>query len=366
MNQEHLLKIYKIVKAKTVNESKNHARFKMADYYYNSYFSPDINLKTLTIFNESLDVLDVLDVFFLFKINISKNFKNLKLEKIINDELINIENNLLPENVKKFTYDGLYGAMALASIASGLLNEKSIINLKKYVFSFIKLTHLGNSIPCHEAIKYTNELDFSNIKDSINLGLAHGILGVIIFLSKNLKYCSTNEKTLLESFIKQVLDLNDIVDPNLGLPCNSHEVNSAINRQNGWCYGDVSIGWSLLISAYYLKNNKTEIDATRILLRGLKRSLIETENIFFCHGFSGNAIIAKRAYHLTNNIEFKHLSIKIFNRAIENLLKCNKMDLHILEGSGSLLLLIHDFSNYDMLPENNVVTDYLGISIPVT
>ena len=76
----------------------------------------------------------------------------------------------------------------------------------------------------------------------------------------------------------------------------------------GWCYGDLSIAYTLYQAGVTFQDSRTVESAITILLQSTKRRSVEDTYIRdagICHGSSGVAHIYNRLWHKTKNIIFK-------------------------------------------------------------
>lgn len=150
--------------------------------------------------------------------------------------------------------------------------------------------------------------------EEVNLGLAHGMMGTIVILSKifELNIKKTEVKKMLLSSIKwllkQKINGGDHLFPFVPQ-----------NPKIGWCYGDLGVAYSITFAGKKMGNEKlvnTGIDL------GLKSSKFTRTNAmidspYFCHGAAGIAHIYNRFYHLTGENQFLNQSLYWYDVLIE-------------------------------------------------
>lgn len=189
---------------------------------------------------------------------------------------------------------------------------------------------------------------FSNLHNSINLGLAHGISSIIQFLAK-CYFNKIEEKKCLELI---EFASNWIVSKSKNKLFPSILVDGEVYEKNNylsWCHGNAGIALSL-ISAYYvtkkiiyLKNAKdvsTKIAKIRI-------SNLESDvNPYLCHGSSGFALLLHKLFKVFKDQELKiardywnDYSIKIFKQ------KTIFSNFGLLEGVYGMILSSLSISN---------------------
>lgn len=134
-----------------------------------------------------------------------------------------------------------------------------------------------------------------------NLGLAHGIPGIIALLAKVISAGIAKDKAgrLLEGSVRWLL--RQRLEAGKG-SCFPAFV--APNRQSGksrlaWCYGDMSVASTLLLSARYTGLNWWEQEALAIAAEAAVRDPATSgvTDACFCHGTAGLAHIFNRIYH---------------------------------------------------------------------
>lgn len=151
----------------------------------------------------------------------------------------------------------------------------------------------------------------------INLGMAHGISGIISILSKD--YIITNDslvRELISESIKSLLLAKNRAGNNSFFPNHVFEnlkpiSERAKNSRLAWCYGDMGISVALWHASQALARKDWEQEAIDTILHASKRrGLVENGVVDagLCHGTAGIAHIFNRMYGYTGLEELKEAS----------------------------------------------------------
>lgn len=136
-----------------------------------------------------------------------------------------------------------------------------------------------------------------------NLGVAHGVPGVIALLARCHAAGISPEKTraMLEStvhwFLQQRLPAgNNSCFPTFYIPDQPPD-----DCRLAWCYGDAGIAATLLIAARCMGNSSWEQTALEIARHSARRDpqTSGVQDVCFCHGSAGLAHIFNRFYQAT-------------------------------------------------------------------
>ncbi|WP_378187565.1 lanthionine synthetase LanC family protein [Aquimarina sp. W85] len=148
-------------------------------------------------------------------------------------------------------------------------------------------------------------------KGLINLGLAHGLPGILAFLIrlKELKYEHQLLDILIDGIIKSLFNFKNNISRISNFP-DYHTVD--INQRNlnsrlGWCYGDLGITNTLLYATKILQREDLKEKTYKLLRTIIPRrignsgldhfedySFLDTG---FCHGLSGIAFMMQKINH---------------------------------------------------------------------
>lgn len=221
--------------------------------------------------------------------------------------------------------------------------------------------------------KVTQEL--YNKNDLNNLGLAHGVCGVIAVLAKTILFLEKTETTndvLVKYRDTLKLITNHVIKQKgeIGNFCFPYTIGGTTSRL-AWCYGDFSVCIALTWAALVLPN-KNEID--EVVKQTIKNAINikDTDRLFrtnkqtqefdlgLCHGVSGVYLVFKRLYEfypsqeLAQEIErlkkeldkevekgLKNINFPVFIKS-EPLTFEWKTDLSFLNGLSGFLAAYHD------------------------
>ncbi len=168
----------------------------------------------------------------------------------------------------------------------------------------------------HKNEKWEDKDQFSDKTNSLayNIGLAHGIPSILIFLSR--VYSSNIEKDLCEKLITK--SIKWLIAQKL--PENMRSIYSSKVLQNkylspsnlAWCYGDLGIAITLWQAGTCLEIENWKNQALEILFHAAKRRNLEENSIIdgcICHGAAGVAHIFNHFYQLTKDSLLRDTSL---------------------------------------------------------
>lgn len=154
-----------------------------------------------------------------------------------------------------------------------------------------------------------------------NLGLAHGVPGVIAMLGHTYKAGIQRRRTLrlLDSSVKWLL--NQKLPTNAG-SCFSSRVAPGIDRRpsrSAWCYGDPGVAIALLSAARSLGEKSWEEEALKIARHTAERPPDQSGilDAGLCHGSAGLAHIFNRIYQATGEILFQKTAQFWYERTLQ-------------------------------------------------
>ena len=151
-------------------------------------------------------------------------------------------------------------------------------------------------------------------KELINLGFAHGIPSIIVFLAY--VYNETGNIKALNLIYQSVnfLKKNEL-DISKGSLFSFHILdNQPFNYPSrlAWCYGDLGIGYAILKTGILISDKSYIKYGERILIhltnKHIKDETTGVKDAGFCHGASGVAHLFNKAFQYTNNKSFKKAS----------------------------------------------------------
>ena len=194
----------------------------------------------------------------------------------------------------------------------------------------------------------------------VNLGVSHGIPGILLILCKSYKLGIYVEnqleaiKCLSEYIFNSCIKNTDTVfwesQKIIGI-----ENNKAVPARDAWCYGTPGVAYSLLIAASILNDEilkNLAIDSMKTSLKRLREVISPT----FCHGLSGLCCLSRKFYEYTNDNYFYEMYINLLknildlysdkhpfgfiNKELEKGEITNKNEIGLLMGSTGVILTI--------------------------
>jgi lantibiotic modifying enzyme len=262
--------------------------------------------------------------------------------------------------LQQYHYDLLQGALGCAQYFSYLPIDKKT---KQYLIEFIKgLASISFRDQESGGVKWRDKIS-SGIKERnvYNLGLSHGIPGIIAFLSRMYKKDIAKEMVyhLLSKAVSYLLN-QKLGDRSLSLyPAFTSGEEQPYESRLGWCYGDLGIAVALWQASRDTHNKQWKEEAVRILLHSSKRKNLKQNRVVdacFCHGTSGIAHIFNRMYHNTAVNDFKLAAIYWYKKTLE-------MAVHH-DGLAGYKIQFHDRKdNHIWYNERNLLKGITGIGL---
>jgi lantibiotic modifying enzyme len=156
-----------------------------------------------------------------------------------------------------------------------------------------------------------------------NLGLAHGVPGVIALLGRIIGegIAAANARTLLDGAVSWLLSVENPADSvsRFGtrlttVPGERREPWSRVS----WCYGDLGIAAALLSAARHAREPSWEREALRIARHAARRPVAGSDvlDAGICHGAAGNGHLFNRLYQATGDTLFLDAARGWFERAL--------------------------------------------------
>jgi len=161
-----------------------------------------------------------------------------------------------------------------------------------------------------------------------DLGLAHGVPGVIAFLGR---VCSLNlggaamltkaqakAQSLLDGAVPWLLAQKRTASKSSVFP---HFTGSDIRPTSSrvaWCYGDLGIATALLAAAWGRNNTKWREEAFRLARNAARRTASESgvKDCGLCHGAAGVGHLFNRLFQGTGDPLFKEAALSWFHRTL--------------------------------------------------
>lgn len=218
-------------------------------------------------------------------------------------------------------YDFLHGGLGMAYY---FLSFESAYSSKAIV-KFINVLDDTKELDANGGYKWRSEIytKMETIGMAYNLGMAHGMASLIVFLSLCIRKCVYVEKTLplLEGLINFYLN-----NKNPENYVSSYSFWKLIGQNEfsesrlGWCYGDVGISNALIQASVVLGDSSLESYACEIMNKTLKRISSVDEHVIeanICHGTSGLSFMYNSFYQITHDDRYKQASLYWLNETLK-------------------------------------------------
>lgn len=293
------------------------------------------------------------------------------------------------DNIRPAYYDIVKGISGIGNSVLYLnydheIKEKTLRNIGRYLLELCSdKVYKGVKLPrwhINPELQYS-EYDSEMFPDgSINLGLAHGIAGPMMLLSKIYSSGIAEEKYLLAvkrqiDFYKSFMffDANGVIYWPKKVSYKDiieGTASSPLTKRTSWCYGNVGISRSLMVSSRNI-GNLTESDFFANNINAV--SSLDTNELYLnlpiiCHGYAGLLCILDATYKETPKEKIKEMIFRVVNQLlmfyddtspvgfknteIDNLITAESYNL--LEGAtGSVLSL------FSVLKKESMVEEFL-------
>lgn len=179
-------------------------------------------------------------------------------------------------------------------------NKTSLKYLEQFVEQLFKTSNEKE-----ETMDWISIVDYGLLNKGNNLGIAHGMPGIILFLEK--LYKLNIKKKLVENIL--IKTTNFLLSQKHSLETHKsyfYDINSEAPQTGrdsrlAWCYGDLSVGYSLYKVSRIegMERPAVEREALEILLNTTTRTDLKETSVVdagLCHGTSGLAHIYNRLY----------------------------------------------------------------------
>ena len=158
-------------------------------------------------------------------------------------------------------------------------------------------------------------------KGYYNLGLAHGVPGVIVLLAHadSAGVQRRKSKKLLRGAVNWLLRRKSLA--RVG-SCFSSRIGPDLKEtptRCAWCYGDPGVASALFLAARLCREKDWEKEALEIALHASEQKGDESgvKDAGICHGAAGLAHIFNRFFQATNKVEFKNAAQYWFERTLQ-------------------------------------------------
>lgn len=191
-------------------------------------------------------------------------------------------------------------------------------------------------------------------KDCLNFGMAHGMPGLIAFLSK--LYAAGIKKNelepLVDSCIRFLLSRENKDDAGGQFPSYifpGEEAEQSLGSRLGWCYGDLGMSFALLHWADAANRPEWEKKGIDIAIKTTSRNL-ETAACTdgpLCHGASGLVHQYNRLYQYTKEPALKEAAVTWMDITYEHFYKPG-------QGAGGYPFMFYDETDKTIKPKSSI------------
>jgi len=249
------------------------------------------------------------------------NYIQEDLPEDVNHYLLKLDNSLFELSVnltKNRNYDFLHGSL-------GLLYYYIERNNYDYVNHITELIINLRIEKNNETYWEYFDVDAHKISQNcVSFGLAHGMPSILFILAKiyekKLFHTPEKLKSIIESGINFLLSHRNNSMGSV-FPCQF-----IINKNKGdysplgWCYGDLSLAYTLFQIGEIMKDSNLMNTSIDIALTTLNRIDLPVNGIYdscLCHGTSGLAHIYNRFYQSTKRNEFKEQALFWYTKTLD-------------------------------------------------
>ncbi len=202
----------------------------------------------------------------------------------------------------KHDLDPLYGGLSPLPYFFESKNTKALNYVLELIFNSLKKTTL-----CNYHFLSKRFSDQEPQYETINAGLAHGLPGLIFYLSKINLLIPKNEK--LELIVTDLINFMIKYKNKDRMSLFPQEFGNTVylNSRLSWCYGDLTIANTIYFAGKSF-NNKAWIDeGINIMMYNTKRLELKQNFVVdagVCHGASGIAYLFQKFYYETGIKDF--------------------------------------------------------------
>ena len=190
-----------------------------------------------------------------------------------------------------------------------------------------RLSELSDSTPAGIAWRSEPELLPAKARDRTpegcyNLGVAHGLPGVIAFLGQvcGAGVAVDEARRLLDGAVSWMFAQRFSPDQGGYFPAWVAPNGTPPARRVAWCYGNPGLAIALLVAARHVKDARWEEEAIRIALDSARCVDPEESQVVescLCHGSAGNGHLFNRLFHATGDERFLEAARIWFERTFE-------------------------------------------------
>ena len=236
----------------------------------------------------------------------------------------------VPE-LKEEYYDVMYGLSGVANYHMLFLNsQEMVIRLKLIIEYFISLCKdklIGNRYYPGFTLDTMSSIFIQNKESKyyLNLGLSHGITGILLVLVKSyMKGICLNGHVQAIKYLKDIILNSYVVDAKNRKywPASVRFYNDS-NRmileegytRDAWCYGTPGVAYVMLKTSEILDDKHLKTIAINSMIDSLKYQNGAISPTF-CHGYSGLLYLADKFYMSTKFAKFKVCQEKLVHKIL--------------------------------------------------
>ena len=283
------------------------------------------------LINEIIDAINNSDIYPTFSNGLAGIYW--MIEKLLKDGLINQINvkkinhldeyfyKLMLYDIQNMRYDYLHGAIGYGMY---FFNKENDYIIDGYISDLVDKLELISEDESNKAKKWISILSVEKKERIYNLSLSHGIASIISFLSwaysRNIN--AIKAKKLLDNAINYLFQ--NTLDEGSSISIFPSYVSISGEKKQSrlsWCYGDLGIGISLLLTSRRAADKKLENKAIEILKHTTKRKRMKenyVQDAGLCHGTAGIAHIYNRLYNYTAVEQFKEAALYWFKKTLKS------------------------------------------------
>ncbi len=225
-------------------------------------------------------------------------------------------------------YDLLYGLIGIGNVYLVMPPSKERDQIIESICQILEKKAI------HNRGEYVWEEKFGYGLQPFNLGMAHGMLAIISFLSKVVRLSVSFYKyeQMLRGIVRWYLANENPIEFNSRFPCTVNGIGFSENRTNrlAWCYGDLSSSIALLqagvtLNEPILVSKSLSICNSTLFRRDIKKEVDSdgesTYDCGICHGLAGitYSYLYLRNYFRTKTINeaYKFWHQQLLDRSID-------------------------------------------------
>lgn len=264
--------------------------------------------------------------------------------------IVSIENDILRGNYD-FSYGYIGKMLYLLDTDSEFTKEETKVLIDKILTSLEKRGEL-----IEDGVFWYN-LYGRSVK-SVNLGLAHGMSSILIFLARiySLEYRKLKVESMIYMIINFFIYCKNKESEIASFPNEIFVEDCKIYRQESnsrlaWCLGDIAVIYSIIYASEVLETNKWNSLIDEVLMKIARRGISESGithfhnnsffDIAFCHGISG-------IVYLLHMIQKKYKTTEVFDKRLRYWKDQLELNINLIDLSVEKIYYPFDMQGEDM------------------